>query len=58
MLYLNDDARVALLYPENEYGYLINNFIEHVIFERPEILVIRSSYQDDFSNLREEIIEI
>ena len=33
MLYLNDDAKVALLYPENEYGYLINSLIDDIIFE-------------------------
>ena len=30
MLYLNDDAKVALLYPENEYGYLVNSFIDEI----------------------------
>ena len=42
LLYLNDDAKVALLYPENEYGYLINSFIDDVIFESSAILVNRS----------------
>ena len=58
MLYLNEDAKVALLYPENEYGYLINNFIDDLIFESPAILVNRSSYQDDLSNVREAIKEL
>ena len=58
LLYLNEDAKVALLYPENEYGYLINNFIDDLIFESPAILVNRSSYQDDLSNVREAIKEL
>tara|TARA_E500000178_G_scaffold105594_1_gene105284 strand:- start:24 stop:767 length:744 start_codon:yes stop_codon:yes gene_type:complete len=58
MLYLNDDAKVALLYPENEYGYLINSLIDDVIFESPAILVNRSSYKDDLSNVRESIKEL
>ena len=35
LFYLNEDAKVALLYPENEYGYLINSFIDDIIFESP-----------------------
>ena len=58
LLYLNQDAKVALLYPENEYGYLINNFIDDLIFESPAILVNRSSYRDDLSNVRESIKEL
>ena len=58
LLYLNEDARVALLYPENEYGYLINSYIDEVIFESPAILVNRSSYKDDLSNVRESIKEL
>ncbi len=58
MLYLNQDAKVALLYPENEYGYLINSLIDDIIFESPAILVNRSSYKDDLSNVRESIKEL
>ena len=58
LLYLNEDAKVALLYPENEYGYLINKFIDDLIFESPAILVNRSSYRDDLSNVREAIKEL
>ncbi|MDC3023257.1 hypothetical protein OA170_00095 [Pelagibacteraceae bacterium] len=57
-LYLNDDAKVALLYPENEYGYLINSFIDDIIFESSAILVNRSSYKKDLSNVRESIKEL
>ena len=58
MLYLNDDAKVALLYPENEYGYLINSLIDNIIFESPAILVNRSSYKAELSNVRESIKEL
>ncbi len=58
LLYLNEEAKVALLYPENEYGYLINSFIDDVIFESRAILVNRSSYKDDLSNVREAIKEL
>ena len=58
MSYLNDDAKVALLYPENEYGYLINSLIDDIIFESPAILVNRSSYKEELSNVRESIKEL
>ncbi len=58
MFYLNDDAKVALLYPENEYGYLINSLIDDIIFESPAILVNRSSYKEELSNVRESIKEL
>ena len=58
LLYLKEDAKVALLYPENEYGYLINSFIDDVIFESPAILVNRASYKDDLSNVRDSIKEL
>ncbi len=58
MLYLNDDAKLAILYPENEYGYLINSLIDDIIFESPAILVNRSSYKDGLSNVRESIKEL
>ncbi len=58
MLYLNDDAKLALLYPENEYGYLINSLIDDIIFESPAILVNRSSYKDELTNVRESIKEL
>ena len=58
MLYLNDDAKVALLYPENEYGYLINSLIDDIIHESSAILVNRSSYKDELSNVRESIKEL
>ena len=58
LLYLNEGAKVALLYPENEYGYLINSYVDDVIFESLAILVNRSSYKDDLSNVRDSIKEL
>ncbi len=58
LLYLNEDAKVALLYPENEYGYLINSFIDEIVNDSLAILVNRSSYKDDLSNVREAIKEL
>ena len=58
LLYLNEDAKVALLYPENEYGYLINSFIDEIVNDSLAVLVNRSSYKDDLSNVREAIKEL
>tara|TARA_X000000950_G_scaffold60015_1_gene72883 strand:- start:547 stop:1806 length:1260 start_codon:yes stop_codon:yes gene_type:complete len=58
LAYLNEDAKVALIYPENEYGYLINSFIDDIIFESPSVLVNRSSYKNDLSNVRDAIKEL
>ena len=58
MLYLNDDAKVALIYPENEYGYLINSLIDNIIFESKAVLVNRSSYKEELSNVRESVKEL
>ena len=58
LMFLDEEAKVALLYPENEYGYLINSFIDDVIFESKAILVNRSSYKDDLSNVRTAIKEL
>ena len=58
LLYLKEGSKVALLYPENEYGYLINSYVDEVIFESSAILVNRSSYKDDLSNVRDSIKEL
>ena len=58
LFYLKEDSKVALLYPENEYGYLINKLIDDIVFESPAILVNRSSYKDELSNVRESIKEL
>ena len=58
LLFLNEGAKVALLYPENEYGYLINSFIDDLIFSSSAILVNRSSYHADLSNVRNAIKEL
>ncbi len=57
-LSINTDSRVALLYPENEYGYMINSLIDSVINKTDAILVNRASYKNDLSNVRDAIKEL
>jgi hypothetical protein len=48
----------VLLYPENDYGYLINSLIDDVVNNTNAVLVNRSSYKDDLSNVRDAIKEL
>ena len=57
-LYLDEDSRVALLYPENSYGYYINLVIDDALNSSEAILVNRSSYKNDLSNVRDAIKEL
>ncbi len=56
--YLENDSKVALLYPENEYGYMINSLIDNVANNSNAIIVNRASYKNDLSNVRDAIKEL
>ncbi len=56
--YLDEGSKVALLYPENEYGYYINSLIDNVINDSNAILINRASYKNDLSNVRDAIKEL
>ena len=56
--YLENDSKVALLYPENEYGYMINSLIDKVANNSNAIIVNRASYKNDLSNVRDAIKEL
>ena len=56
--FLEKDSRVVLLYPENDYGYLINSLIDDVVNNTNAVIVNRSSYKDDLSNVRDAIKEL
>ena len=56
--YLEKNSKVALLYPENNYGYLINSIIDNVIDKSDSVLINRSSYKNDLSNVRDAIKEL
>ena len=52
------NSKVALLYPENNYGYYINSIIDPIATESKSIIVNRASYKSDLSNAREAIKEL
>ncbi len=55
---LEKDSKLALLYPENEYGYLINSLIDDALNKSEVILVNRASYRNDLTNVRDAIKEL
>ena len=56
--HLDNTSKIALLYPENEYGYMINKIIDSVAENSEAIIVNRSSYKNDLSNVRVSIKEL
>ena len=50
--------KTSLLYPENSYGYYINLIIDDALNLSDAILVNRSSYKNDLSNVRDAIKEL
>ena len=53
-----NNSKVALLYPENNYGYSINNIVDSIANESNSVIVNRASYRDDMTNVREAIKEL
>ncbi len=56
--FLKTDTKVALLYPENNYGYMINGIIDDIVNKSDAILINRSSYKSNLSNVRDAIKEL
>ena len=56
--HLPKKSKIALLYPENNYGYSINKLVDNEIEKSEAILVNRSSYKVDMSNVRDAIKEL
>ncbi len=53
-----DDSKIALLYPENDYGYYINSIIDDIVLKSNSIIINRASYKEDLSNARDSIKEL
>mgnify|MGYP001231745411 CR=1 FL=1 len=56
--YLNNNSKIALLYPQNEYGYMVNDLIDNVVNESDAVIINRASYKNDLSNVRSAIKEL
>ncbi len=56
--FLDDNSKVALLYPENDYGYMINGLLDDIANNSNAVIINRSSYKNDLSNVRNAIKEL
>ena len=56
--YLPDNSKIALLYPENPYGFGINKIIDDIANQSNSIIVNRASYSENLSNAPESIKEL
>ena len=52
------DSKIALLYPENFYGYSVNEVIDSIASKSNSLIVNRASYKEDLTNARESIKEL
>jgi branched-chain amino acid transport system substrate-binding protein len=53
-----NNSKVALLYPENEYGFGINLIIDNVADQSNSVIINRASYKKDLTNASEAIKEL
>jgi len=51
-------SKIALLYPENSYGYNINLLIDEIAEQSDSVIINRASYSVDLTNVREAIKEL
>ncbi len=56
--YFPNGSKIALLYPENFYGFHINEIIDDVVSKSKSIIVARASYNEDLSNARKAIKQL
>ena len=56
--YFPSGSKIALLYPENKYGYNINKIIDPIAERSTSLIISRSSYKIDLTNARESIKEL
>jgi len=53
-----NNSKVALLYPENQYGFEVNSIIDNVADQSNSVIINRASYKEDLSNAPEAIKEL
>jgi hypothetical protein len=56
--YLPDDSNVAVIYPENTYGYKINETVDVVSQNSNSVIVNRASYKESLQDIRSAIKEL
>ncbi len=56
--YLPENSKVAIVYPENSYGYKINEIVDSVSERSKSIIINRASYKENLENVRDAIKEL
>jgi hypothetical protein len=56
--FFTNNSKIALLYPENAYGFGINSIIDRIANQSNSIIVNRASYNVDLTNAPEAIKEL
>jgi len=51
-------SKIAILYPENSYGYRVNELVDKIADQSDSIIINRASYSNDLTNVREAIKEL
>ena len=53
-----EDSKIALLYPENFYGFNISKIIDDIAVKSKSLVINKASYKEDLTNARESIKEL
>jgi len=56
--YLPENSKVAIVYPENSYGYKINEIVDSVSEKSNSIIINRASYKENLEDVRSAIKEL
>ena len=56
--YLPENSKVAIVYPENTYGYKINEIVDSVSERSNSIIINRASYKENLENVGSAIKEL
>ncbi len=56
--YLPENSKIAIVYPENSYGYKINEIVDSVSERSNSIIINRASYKENLENVRGAIKEL
>ena len=53
-----ENSKVAIVYPENAYGYKINELVDSVSERSKSVIINRASYKENLENVRTAIKEL
>ncbi len=56
--FLPENSKVAVVYPENSYGYKINEMVDIVSQKSNSVIINRASYKENLENVRTAIKEL